>query len=102
MHRLTTVMCGLILGTGLVPAFAPPAEGAQKTLQGTWTATKAERDGIAADDVVGHRLSLSTIMACLSTAMTKCSALATDPARPSIWPTIAQETTSSRHERHFS
>ena len=49
----------LILGTGLVPAFAQPAEEAQKKLQGTWSATKAERDGKAADDVVGHRLSFT-------------------------------------------
>jgi uncharacterized protein (TIGR03067 family) len=28
-------------------------------LQGTWTAIKAERDGKAADDVVGHRLSFT-------------------------------------------
>ena len=56
MHRLTSAMCWLILGTWLVPAFAQPAEEAQKKLQGTWTATKAERDGKAADDVVGHRL----------------------------------------------
>ena len=59
MHRLTSAMCWLILGTGLVLAFAQPAEDAQKPLQGTWTATKAERDGKAADDVVGHRLSLT-------------------------------------------
>ena len=59
MHRLTSAMCWLILGTGLVPAFAQPAEEAQKKLQGTWTATKAERDGKAADDVVGHRLSFT-------------------------------------------
>ena len=52
-------MCWLILGTGLVPAFAQRAEEAQKKLQGTWTATKAERDGKAADDVVGHRLSFT-------------------------------------------
>ena len=58
MHRLTSTMCWLILGTGLVLAFAQPAEDAQKKLQGTWTATKAERDGNAADDVVGHQLSL--------------------------------------------
>jgi uncharacterized protein (TIGR03067 family) len=54
MHRLTSAMCCLMLGTGLV--VAQPAEQAQKLLQGTWTATKAERDGKAADDVVGHRL----------------------------------------------
>jgi uncharacterized protein (TIGR03067 family) len=59
MHRLTSVMCWLILGIGLVPAFAQPAEEALKKLQGTWTATTAERDGTAADDVVGHRLSFT-------------------------------------------
>jgi uncharacterized protein (TIGR03067 family) len=56
---MTWAMCWLILGTRLVPAFAQPAEEAQKKLQGTWTATKAERDGKAADDVVGHRLSFT-------------------------------------------
>ena len=48
---LTVVAYGL--------AFAQPAEDTQKKLQGTWTSTKAERDGKAADDVVGHRLSLT-------------------------------------------
>ena len=56
MYRLTLAMCWLILGTGLVLAFAQPTEEAQKQLQGTWTAIKGERDGKAADDVVGHRL----------------------------------------------
>ena len=32
MHRITGAMCLLILGTGLVPAFAQPAEEAQKKL----------------------------------------------------------------------
>jgi uncharacterized protein (TIGR03067 family) len=59
MHRLTWVTCWLILGTGLVPAFAQPAEDAKKKLQGTWTAAQAERDGQAAEDVVGHRLSFT-------------------------------------------
>ena len=59
MHRLTSTICCLILGTGLVLAFAQPAEEAQKQLQGTWTAIQAERDGKAADDVVGHRLSFT-------------------------------------------
>jgi uncharacterized protein (TIGR03067 family) len=59
MHGLTLAICWLILGTWLVPAFAQPAEEAQKKLQGTWTATKAERDGKAADDVVGNRLSFN-------------------------------------------
>ncbi|MBC7931253.1 MAG: TIGR03067 domain-containing protein [Rubrivivax sp.] len=38
---------------------ASPAEEARKELQGTWRATKAERDGEAAGDVVGHQLSLT-------------------------------------------
>jgi uncharacterized protein (TIGR03067 family) len=59
MRRMTWAMCWLILGTGLVPAFAHQAEAAQKKLPGTWVATKAERDGKAADDVVGHRLSFT-------------------------------------------
>ena len=48
---LTVVAYGL--------AFAQPAEDTQKQLQGTWTSTKAERDGKAADDVVGQRLSFT-------------------------------------------
>jgi hypothetical protein len=52
-------MCCLILGTGLAPAVARPAEEAVEKLQGTWTTTKAERDGKAGDDVVGHRLSFT-------------------------------------------
>ena len=59
MRRMTWAMCWLILGTGLVPTFAQTAEEAQQKLQGTWTATKAERDGQAAEDVVGHRLSFT-------------------------------------------
>jgi uncharacterized protein (TIGR03067 family) len=31
----------------------------RKTLQGTWTATKAGRDGKPADEVLGNRLSFS-------------------------------------------
>ena len=59
MHRMIWAMCGLLLGTGLVPAFAQQAEKAQKNPKGTWAATRAERDGKAADDVVGHRLSFT-------------------------------------------
>jgi uncharacterized protein (TIGR03067 family) len=59
MRRMTWAMCWLTLGTGLVPASAQPTAEALKNLQGTWTATKAERDGKAADDVVGHRLSFT-------------------------------------------
>jgi len=57
--RLISAMCLLFFTTGIVPAFAQPAEEAHKKLQGTWTATHAERDGKAADDVVGNRLSFT-------------------------------------------
>src|SRR5262249_32738711 len=59
MHRLIFAICLLILGTCFVLSFAQAAEKAQKNLQGSWTATKAERDGKAADDVVGNRLSFT-------------------------------------------
>jgi uncharacterized protein (TIGR03067 family) len=58
MNRLTSAICWLILGTTLVRASARPGEEAPK-LQGAWAATKAERDGQAADDLVGHRLSFT-------------------------------------------
>jgi uncharacterized protein (TIGR03067 family) len=58
VHRLTSVMCGLILGTGLVAAFTQSTDEAHKKLLGVWTATQAEREGKAADDV-GNRLSLT-------------------------------------------
>jgi uncharacterized protein (TIGR03067 family) len=59
MHRMTWSMGCLILATALVPASAKQAEDAQKKLQGTWTATKAERNGKPAEDVVGHRLTIT-------------------------------------------
>jgi uncharacterized protein (TIGR03067 family) len=46
-------------GTPVQIAFKRPAEEARNSLQGTWTATEAERDGRAADDVVGNRLSFT-------------------------------------------
>ena len=55
MRRLMSVMSGLMLAAGLVLVCAPPV-GAQTALEGSWNATRAERDGKAADDVVGHRL----------------------------------------------
>ena len=58
MQRLTAAMCRLMLGAGLILACAQPAK-AQAALEGAWTATKAERDGKAADDLVGHRLSFT-------------------------------------------
>ena len=58
MRRLMSVMSGLMLAAGLVLVCAPPA-GAQTALEGSWNATRAERDGKAADDVVGHRLAFA-------------------------------------------
>lgn len=58
MRGITWAMLWLIFGTGAMPAFAQPAGGAAP-LEGTWLATQAERDGKAADDVVGHRLSFT-------------------------------------------
>lgn len=55
MHRLT--VCWLVLGVGCAAAFGQSAD--QKDLQGTWSATKAERDGKTATDIVGHRLSFT-------------------------------------------
>jgi uncharacterized protein (TIGR03067 family) len=52
-----SAMCWLIISTGLVFACAIPAGATETTLQGSWIATKAEQDGKAADDLVGHRLS---------------------------------------------
>jgi uncharacterized protein (TIGR03067 family) len=43
-------------GTPIQRDIAPPDAAAQTSLQGTWIATKTERDGKAADDVVGNRL----------------------------------------------
>jgi uncharacterized protein (TIGR03067 family) len=58
MRRLIWVMCWLIFGTALLPAFGQPSDDA-KRLQGTWTATQSERDGKPAEDVLGHRLSVT-------------------------------------------
>ena len=60
MHRVISGMCWPILVSALVTAAAAqPAQEAQQQLQGAWTATEGERDGKAADDVVGHRLSFT-------------------------------------------
>jgi uncharacterized protein (TIGR03067 family) len=59
MRRLIVTTCCLALGAVLVPAFAQPGADAQKSLQGVWTAVRAERDGKVADDVIGHRLSFT-------------------------------------------
>ncbi len=53
-------MCRLALAvTGIVLAYAQPVMAYQTELQGTWTATRAERDGKDANEVVGNRLSLA-------------------------------------------
>ena len=57
MRRLISTVCGMLFG--MVLATTLPAKADQMALQGNWTATKAERDGKSADDVIGHRLSFS-------------------------------------------
>jgi uncharacterized protein (TIGR03067 family) len=59
MHRVISMTAVVFLATALIPAFAQPAQEAQKALQGAWTAAKAERDGKPATDVVGHRLTFT-------------------------------------------
>jgi uncharacterized protein (TIGR03067 family) len=59
MNRLTAATTWLIVGTGLLLAFAYPSEASEKELQGTWTATKAEQDGKSDTAIVGHRLSFT-------------------------------------------
>jgi uncharacterized protein (TIGR03067 family) len=44
---------------GFALACALPALASATGLQGSWTATKAEREGDAADDIVGHQLSFA-------------------------------------------
>ena len=50
MHALIAAVIGLGLAA---------AEAAAANLEGTWTASTAERDGKPADDVVGHRLAFT-------------------------------------------
>jgi uncharacterized protein (TIGR03067 family) len=59
MRRLISALSSFIVGSALVLACAQLARAADKDLQGTWTATKAERDGRAATDLVGHTLFFS-------------------------------------------
>ena len=58
MDRLTSALSLSILGAGLAVIGALPAEATQR-LQGSWDATKAERDGKAAGELVGHRLTFT-------------------------------------------
>jgi uncharacterized protein (TIGR03067 family) len=59
MRGPTLAICCVFLGGWFVPSFVQPAQKSQKNLHGNWIATKAERNGKAADDVVGHRLSFT-------------------------------------------
>jgi uncharacterized protein (TIGR03067 family) len=59
MQRFTALICCLMLGPIVVPVLAQPAHEVDEDLQGTWTATTAERDGKAASDVVDHQLSIT-------------------------------------------
>ena len=54
MRWLISAVCSFLLGSGLLLASAQLAMAVDKALQGTWIATKAERDGRAAADLVGH------------------------------------------------
>ena len=58
MDRLSSALSLSILGAGLAVIGAPPAEATQR-LQGSWDATNAERDGKAAGELVGHRLTFT-------------------------------------------
>jgi uncharacterized protein (TIGR03067 family) len=58
MDRRTSALSLSILGAGLAVIGALPAEATQR-LQGSWDATKAERDGKAAGELVGHRLTFT-------------------------------------------
>jgi uncharacterized protein (TIGR03067 family) len=59
MRWLISAVCSFVLGSGVLLASAQLARAADRALQGTWTATKAERVGRAATDLVGHRLLFS-------------------------------------------
>jgi uncharacterized protein (TIGR03067 family) len=60
VRRLIAAICCVVLGAGLGPAvLAQPSADAAKSLTGAWTATRAQRDGQPAADVVGPRLSFS-------------------------------------------
>ena len=59
MRGITWAVCWLVFGAGFAPAFAQTGTDGAKRLEGTWSATRAERDGSGADDVVGHQLSFA-------------------------------------------
>jgi uncharacterized protein (TIGR03067 family) len=55
----TSALSWSLVGFGVVLACAQPAEAADKALRGAWTASRAEQDGQAAPDLVGHRLTFT-------------------------------------------
>ena len=59
MRSIVPPLCALAAAIAPAPASGQYVNEAQGQLQGTWTAAKAERDGKAAPDVVGNRLSIT-------------------------------------------
>jgi len=59
MQTPSSAIVWSVLRINLVSGYLLPAQAADTGLQGTWIATEARRDGKAAEDVVGHTLSIS-------------------------------------------
>jgi uncharacterized protein (TIGR03067 family) len=56
VNRQTSAVFAAVLGVLSASALGQASDRDLSKLQGTWTAAEAERDGKAADEVVGHRL----------------------------------------------
>ena len=81
IHRLIPAICWFVLGAWLFPVLAQSADESEKKLQGSWIAAKAVRDGKAASDVVGHKLSFRWFAgAASSNVVTVSHSAATAPA----------------------
>jgi len=52
-------MLWLIVAMAFAPALVQAADSVDKQLQGVWSASRAEQDGKAANDLVGHQLSFT-------------------------------------------
>ena len=59
MRRIAQSLCAMAMTLVATTASAQYANEAVGQVQGTWTAAKAERDGKAAPDLVGNRLSIT-------------------------------------------
>ena len=59
MRLLTLAMCSLIYRDRVRSCLRAAGRGRSQDTARAWTATRAERDGKAAKDAVGHRLSFS-------------------------------------------